>query len=302
MTETNQARTLQQPSVLLVCDAAPENPHVSVVITTKNRHHLLPRAVASVLEQSYTNLSVTIVDDGSDVPVRYNGSDPRVRVIRNEVSLGLSAARNVGFAATRGEYLAMLDDDDFYFPDKIEKQLAFLRQNPEVDLVFSRVAVQDASGARHYYLGNDHVHSPAINLRAFNLIHPASCLMHRRVWQEIRFEETVKKYEDTLFFNLVCDRFRTAFLPMDAAVWMQDGRADQLTRVHYLRNFKNFRIVCEKLQGVLAADPEVQSLYYSRLAYQAVRCFRFGAALGCLPKIKKIPTPKSHHAPSVRTA
>lgn len=261
-----------------------KQPLITVVIASKNRHHLLPRAIESVLAQSYAHVEVVVVDDGSDTPVVYSGGDGRVRVLRNEKSVGLSAARNVGFAAARGEFFAMLDDDDFYFEDKIERQLRFLEENPAIDMVFSRVAVQDAEGRRHYYLTANHTHTAMINLKAYNVIHPASVLMRRAVFEQVQFEPTLKKYEDTLFFNQVCVKFETAYLPMDAAVWMQDGRADQLTRVFYKRNFDNFRIVCDQLAPVINAHAELRRRYYGRLSFQALRCLRFGKVSHALLK------------------
>lgn len=245
---------------------------ISVVITTKNRPNLLPRSIDSVLAQTHKDLEVIIVDDGSEIPADYRGTDCRVRLIRNEKSVGPSLARNIGLRAARGDFFAILDDDDFYFPDKLERQLTFLNENPDIALVFSRVVVQDARGNRSYYLPENHVHSREVNLRSFNLIHTAAVLFRRSVFDSIQFENTLQKYVDMLFFNQVCVAFQTAYLSMDAAVWMQDGRPDQLTRVIFKRNFDNFRIVCEKLAGEIDQSRDLRRLYYGRLAWQAARC------------------------------
>lgn len=250
---------------------------VSVVITTKNRQHLLPRAIESVLTQSDPDVEVIVVDDGSDQPATYNGESEKLTIIRNEQSVGVSAARNIGFRAAKGDYFALLDDDDFYFPDKIKRQREYLESHPDIALVFSRVVVQDAAGNRRCYLAENHVHTTEINLEAFNVIHPASVLFRRFVFDHIQFDHALKKYEDTLFFNQVCLEFQTAYLPMDAAVWMQDGRPDQLTRVFYKRNYDNFRIVCSRLAGYLTTRPRSRRRYYGRLAIQALRCGYLGA-------------------------
>jgi glycosyltransferase involved in cell wall biosynthesis len=249
-------------------------PVITVVITTKNRMTLLLRAIDSVLNQTWRSLELIVVDDGSDLPVVLPHSDPRLRLIRNDTSRGLSEARNIGFRAASGEYLCMLDDDDWYLPHKLEQQLSFLRANPDVDLVFSRVIVRDALGRDRHYLGLDHVHSAAINLCAFNIIHPASVLFRKKVFDNVQFDPAVRKYEDTLFFNRVCFAFKTAYFPADVAVWMQDGRPDQLTRVLYERNFVNFQRVCSNLMDILEQNPLAKRRYYKRLAYQAVRCGR----------------------------
>src|SRR5579872_74821 len=127
------------------------NTLISTVITTKNRAHLLPRAIESVLAQDYPEIELIVVDDGSDTPVQLNVQDKRVRLIRNEKSVGLSAARNIGFRASRGQYLCMLDDDDYYLPGKLSLKASYLEEHAEVDLVFSRVVVKDGQGAQRYY-------------------------------------------------------------------------------------------------------------------------------------------------------
>jgi glycosyltransferase involved in cell wall biosynthesis len=87
---------------------------VSVVIPTRDRWPLLADTLASALAQEGVGLEVVIVDDGSasTMPVGTTFDDPRVRTVRNEVSLGVARARNRGIEAARGEWVALLDDDD----------------------------------------------------------------------------------------------------------------------------------------------------------------------------------------------
>lgn len=260
-------------------------PLVSVIIASKDRQQLLQRAIESVLGQSINDLEIVVVDDGSKVPVRYSGSDPRVRVIRNENSQGISAARNTGFRAARGEYFSMLDDDDWYLPDKTERQLTYLLDNPEIDLVFSSVLVQDRQGNRRRYLEHNHVHDWRINMLAFNVIHTSSALFRRRVCETISFEERLVRYTDTLFFLLATLQFKTAYLPMDSSVWMQDGRPDQATRRSFRRNYDAFSVVCERLQHIIDRDSHLARRYYSRLGYQALRVFDVAGSARCAWKI-----------------
>ena len=99
---------------------------VSVVIPTRNRWALLARALASVLGQQGAELEVVVVDEGStdETPARLAAlTDERVRVLRNDSPTGVANARNRGIDAARGEWVAFLDDDDFWAPDKIRSQL-----------------------------------------------------------------------------------------------------------------------------------------------------------------------------------
>jgi hypothetical protein len=112
---------------------------VSVVIPTYNRAHSVIDAVVSVLSQTYEDLELIVVDDGStdDTAERIAAvRDPRLSfVLANHA--GVSAARNLGVKQTSGELVAFLDSDDLWRRDKLAHEVALLRARPEVDLVFS---------------------------------------------------------------------------------------------------------------------------------------------------------------------
>lgn len=110
---------------------------ISVILPTYNRAGSLLRSVQSVLEQSYTDIELIIVDDGSDdgtADIVKGINDVRVRYLRQKNS-GACAARNAGIRAARGEYIAFQDSDDIWQREKLAAQLNFLREK-EADLVF----------------------------------------------------------------------------------------------------------------------------------------------------------------------
>ena len=101
-------------------------PLVSVVLPTFNRERLLPRAINSVLNQTYKNLELIIVNDGStdDTEKVVKGySDKRIRYYKQELNKGGSAARNVGIKLARGELISFQDSDDEWLPEKLERQV-----------------------------------------------------------------------------------------------------------------------------------------------------------------------------------
>jgi glycosyltransferase involved in cell wall biosynthesis len=112
---------------------------VSVVIACYNGQSYVQAAVGSVLAQTYRDLELIVVDDGStddSVSLVAAVSDARVSVVA-QVNSGVAAARNRGAAAARGEYLAFLDQDDLWLPDKLRLQLERFRTCPEAGLVYS---------------------------------------------------------------------------------------------------------------------------------------------------------------------
>jgi glycosyltransferase involved in cell wall biosynthesis len=105
-------------------------PLVSIVIPTRDRPSLLLESLRYVLRQSGVELEVLVVDDGSATPVAEAVlalADARVKVLTNETVTGVGAARNRGLEAAIGDWVAFLDDDDLWAPDKLERQLAAAR-------------------------------------------------------------------------------------------------------------------------------------------------------------------------------
>jgi glycosyltransferase involved in cell wall biosynthesis len=99
---------------------------VSVVLPTRNRRALLAATLRTVFRQRDVSLEVIVVDEGStdDTPAMLAAlPDARVRVLRHETPRGVSVARNHGATEARGEWLAFLDDDDLWAPDKLSRQV-----------------------------------------------------------------------------------------------------------------------------------------------------------------------------------
>ncbi|OHV07733.1 glycosyltransferase family 2 protein [Kushneria phosphatilytica] len=124
-------------------------PRVTVFIPVHNRQHYIVTAVDSILEQTYTDLELLIVDDGStdatlDVLAQYR--DPRLRVETNPGNLGIPATRNRGLALARGEYIALLDSDDRAWPERLTRQVAMLDRHPELAQIGSACNFMDEHG------------------------------------------------------------------------------------------------------------------------------------------------------------
>ncbi len=116
-------------------------PRVSVIIPTYNRDALLKRAIKSVLNQTYKEFEIIVVDDGStdktfDVVKKFE--DKRIKYIRLKERHGASHARNIGIKLARGKYIAFLDSDDEWLPKKLEKQINVLENSPpKVGVVYT---------------------------------------------------------------------------------------------------------------------------------------------------------------------
>lgn len=130
------------------------NPLVSIVIPTYKRTvEYVSKAVESVLNQTYSNIEIVVIDDSTSA---YEGrpstenyfktlNDPRVVYLQNEKNLGGSLSRNRGIENANGEYITFLDDDDEYKPEKVEKQLRFM-QNKGYEMTFTDLEIYSPDG------------------------------------------------------------------------------------------------------------------------------------------------------------
>jgi glycosyltransferase involved in cell wall biosynthesis len=121
------------------------NPLISVIIPTYKRNDFLKRAIESVLNQSYINLEVIVVDDNDPDTFHRKQTEKKINELRkkynnniihikHDKNKGASAARNTGIFYAKGEYIAFLDDDDYWVPDKIEVQLKYIN---DYDIILS---------------------------------------------------------------------------------------------------------------------------------------------------------------------
>lgn len=125
------------------------SPRVTVFIPAFNRENYICTAINSILAQTFTDFEVLVVDDGStdrtaELVQQY--TDPRVRLARNPGNLGIPASRNHGLEKARGEYIALLDSDDFAYSWRLARQVAWLDQHPRIAQVGAWCSLMDGDG------------------------------------------------------------------------------------------------------------------------------------------------------------
>ncbi len=127
-----------------------KSPHVSVVMPVYNGERYLRQSVESILNQTWRDFEFIIVDDGSidtTLQILREYNDERIVLLRHSTNLGVAESRNRGIAQARGQYIACMDADDIAFPQRLELQVRFLEQNPQIVLVGGATTMIDEKGA-----------------------------------------------------------------------------------------------------------------------------------------------------------
>ncbi|MBK1682248.1 glycosyltransferase family 2 protein [Rhodoferax fermentans] len=150
-----------------------ENPLVSVILPAYNALAHIAQAVDSVLNQDYANLELLVIDDGStdgtaDHPAL---QDPRIRVLRQH-NAGPGSARNLGLTHAKGELIAFIDADDLWLPGKLSLQVAYLRDHPDISIVFGGFQRWSASPDKRFEVPP----CPRIESTSQALAHPSGWL------------------------------------------------------------------------------------------------------------------------------
>jgi len=169
---------------------------VSVIIGTYERFEMCLRAVNSVLDQTYDNIEIIVVDDASQDPqYEYFKTLDNVKYIKRDKRSGLPAVpRNVGIKESTGQWIAFLDDDDYFLPNKIEKQMSF---TSEYEFICTEAFANDPNGLKYskgFYLDWWNIKNPSdtnnldiVLLSGHNLIINSSVLVKKQLLENINY-------------------------------------------------------------------------------------------------------------------
>lgn len=201
---------------------------VSVVLPTRDRCALLPRAIASVLGQTYPNWELLIVDDASidgTAALVAGIADKRVRVLRG-AGAGVCAARNVALAEARGALIAYLDDDNVMHPGWLKAVVWAFEQYPATQVLYGAFIVDDKARLirlSHGQLPQLYFHSYSYQSAAERNIADMGCIAHRAGLAEARFDESLREMGDWDLFLRLTRQSKPLALPAIACFYSTDA-------------------------------------------------------------------------------
>jgi len=178
---------------------------VSIIIPVYNVEQYIAETIKSVLAQTYQDFEIIIVDDESpdrSIAICQSFTDPRIRIIQQK-NRGAAGARNTGIRQSQGNYLALLDSDDLWLPEKLECQLQHLQTHPDVGVSFCRAALIDEQGSPlGVYQMPRLTDIDAAYLFQANAIGSGSTPMVRRqVFEAIKFQDQLRGELEDCYFD-----------------------------------------------------------------------------------------------------
>lgn len=255
-----------------------KDPKVSVIIPAYNAMAYLPETLESVLNQTFRDFEVLIINDGSTDSITSWASgieDSRVRLISQE-NTGLSGARNKGIAESRGEYVALIDSDDLWQSTKLERQVQYLDNHSDIGLVYTWTMLIDSVGkSTGRVLGSELGGNVLDDLLKRNIIDGvSSVVLRRQCFDKVgMFDITLPSMEDWDMWVRIAGFYEFALIPLPLTLYRQ----------HQSNMSKNWKVMEKAFHQVItksydAAPAALQSLKpislghaYLVLAWKAVQ-------------------------------
>lgn len=265
-------------------------PKVSVLTPICNTNiQYFREMIESVLNQTFKDFEFIILNDSPDnieldkIAAEYLRMDPRIRYMKNETNLGISESRNKLFHASNGEYLAILDHDDVCLPRRLQEQVAFLDENPNVGVVGTWVGVMGKGKPLHFPSDNMDIKRA---MKHECVISHSSSMIRKSVMEKnkIQWEVEYSPSEDymlwarlfpyTLFHNIPKELLKWRIHKDSSGYRMRDLMADksELVRSYFEKEYPTFE---EKDKWLLLFNI-IPLIKMHRRGSSDVRCLLFG--------------------------
>lgn len=258
-----------------------EGPLVTVVTPAYNAGPYIKDTIESVLRQTYRNFELFIVDDGSTdntADVIRTFSDPRIKYVYQKNS-GQSAARNAAIAAARGTYIALLDADDLFYPEKLARQVAYMEAYPDCDFCYCKIYhfMSEAPSVR-YYLAMEHPSGYLFDrLLVTNFINPLSVMVRKTVFEKHGAFEPKFPWADEQFLWLKLSYRKVKFGYLDEALGQcRLHQGSFTTRPSY---FEQSQEQCLQIFGLMRSwmsEEEIKKYDIARLEEKTRRNIKIG--------------------------
>lgn len=267
-------------------------PKISVILPVYNGEQYIAEAVQSILDQTFKDFELLVINDASTdntLSVLRSFTDPRIRIVNNEVNLKVVKSLNKGLELSSGEYIARMDGDDIASPSRFQKQLAYFSQHPEIDVCATQVEV---FGGQNYITRQYETHNfIKASLLFLNIIIHPSVMFKRASFIEngYYYDESYDNAEDYGLWVKTIDKLKYAIVPdvllkyriHDANVSVQKAANWEVLRKI---NFRVYTLLLNKL-SIQAQKNELE--YHIEIGFGNTNAQNYIGYLNWLTKLIK---------------
>lgn len=244
-------------------------PKVSVIITSYNYENYISQTIESVLNQTFSDLEVIIVDDGSKdnsikVISKYCSKDIRVKLLthENNQNKGLVKSLKLGISNAIGEYIVFLESDDYIATDYIQKKLDVFSQNQNTGLVLNKIKTFGNNPPRgtkkhlaltnNYWFKNNYSHNVSDVMHLFNCIPTFSCVMVKKdLFDEINFETPIKAFLDWWLWAQISTKTELYSINEELTYWRMhsDSYVNSSNNINKLNFYTQLNNILPKIRN-----------------------------------------------------
>lgn len=187
---------------------------VSVLMAVYNNESTLEEALQSIIDQDFNDWELVVIDDYSDdntskLLTKYSESDKRIKIIKNDVNLGLAISLNKGIQACNSELIARMDGDDIMLQGRLRTQFEFMTQNPEIGVLGGGAVIMDTSGCGLNIVMQPETHDEIRKTLALrNPVNHPSVMYRRSVIIGHKYNEKLRKKQDYELWSRLIDKVK----------------------------------------------------------------------------------------------
>ena len=264
-------------------------PLVSIIIPTYKRSQFITQSIDSVLNQTYSNIEILIIDDngtGTNSQIKTKLvldkylEGENCKYIEHTINSGVCAARNTGFGHIKGDFVAFLDDDDIWDAMKLEKQIArFAESSPEIGMLYTGVVVLDEVENKTYKLHPRLSGNILNDLLFMNHIGTLSSVLVRReaIESGIRFDNSLKARNDLDFYIEISKRFQVDFVD-EFLVTKHDHVEETISR-NMTKKLEAWTLFYEKHRNLYEQNIEADIQYKIGFGHLNMLCGKYKKGL-----------------------
>lgn len=264
----------------------PDNlPLVSIILPAYNCAAFLPHSIGSILAQTYNSYEIIVIDDGSTDNTKevLEPFSQRIKYIQFEQNRGLPIARNAGIRSAQGKYIAFIDADDLWLPEKLQTDVGYFQQHPEVSMVFSKHINIDDRGCELNGSTKKQLPSGNIFIQLFyeqNFIISSSVVVRKEVFETTGlFDEQLVNCQDWDMWLRIAFHFKVAGINTPLVKYRHNPHSLSKNRNNVLKYQK---IVIDKIYNKFknSENSITEKLYKKRLASHYAKIGRHYLRIG----------------------